>query len=72
MSWAASPPKEESSEVIEEEGAEAMETQVTLVEETRDEETLPGEGKAITIVTPRSSLHPSPDSMEVQHPDPAS
>lgn len=55
----------------EKEGAEEMETQVTLMEETRDENTLLGKGKAITIVTPRSSLHPSPDSMEVQHPDPA-
>ncbi|CAM9893112.1 unnamed protein product, partial [Rangifer tarandus platyrhynchus] len=49
-----------------------METRVALMEETRDERTRPGEGKAISIITPRSSLHPSPDCMEVQHPDPAS
>ncbi|KAI4543839.1 hypothetical protein MG293_006633 [Ovis ammon polii] len=49
-----------------------METRVALMEETGDERTQPGEGKAISIVTPRSSLHPSPDFMEVQHPDPAS
>ena len=49
-----------------------METRVALMEETWDERTRPREGKAIGIVTPRSSLHPSPDCVEVQHPDPAS
>ena len=49
-----------------------METQVALMEEARDERTRPGEGKAISIVRPRTSLHPSPDCMEVQHLDPAS
>lgn len=56
----------------EKEGAEAMETWVAVMEETGDERTRPGEGKAISIVTPRSLLHPSPDFTEVQHPDPAS
>lgn len=56
----------------EKEGAEAREAGVALMEDTQDERTWPGEGKAISTVTPRSPLHPSPDCMEVQHPDPAS
>ena len=56
----------------EKEGAEAREAGVALMQDTRDERTRPGEGKAISTVTPGSPLHPSPDCIEVQHPDPAS